>query len=143
MFFIVSLLWLASSTYRFSEIKHLVDGISTNDQSHQFFIRTFFSGIFNILAVTFLLILFGINLIFFMLFLSFIIIMFLAGMADILQSKTINCYGKTFDIKKTIKEHLDIMHNFYRLFKEDEYRRKSKETLLNNLNIIKEGIKKV
>lgn len=35
------------------------------------------------------------------------------------------------------------MHNFYQLFKEDEYRRKSKETLLNNLNIIKEGIKKV
>ncbi|WDF49071.1 hypothetical protein PQ460_13725 [Paenibacillus sp. KACC 21273] len=105
MFCILSLFWFASSTYRFSEIKHIVDGISTNNQSYKFFSRTFFSGIFNMLAIIFLLILLELHLIFFMIFSVFTIIMFLAGMADVLQSKTINYYGKTFNIKKQLKNN--------------------------------------
>lgn len=144
LLWLYSLFSISSNSYKASEVKHLVDGISTTFESDNFF-KTYASvgmitTILNLLA--FLLLPFTAIMLFSLIF-SFILI-FLLGMGDLLQVTDINRFkGRTSLIKEPILNFIEPpIHILKALFiknKRNEFLR----TLRWNLKNIYLGCKKL
>lgn len=140
---ISTLLGLLNCLYNISEVKYLVDGISTNSESDEFYSWYFRIGINNFIVYLGLVIYANFSIITYIIIIILVILLFILGMGDVLQTKGINYYSeKAYSIKQTFRLFIDIpVQLFWACFtKEGSYYFITK--LKNNLNDIKNGFKR-
>lgn len=143
LLFAISLIMvLASSTYRVSEIKHLEDGISTNNESRTFFIKTCSSGIYHITYIVLSFWLYELHALTILIIIILSALCFILGMMDLLQTKDINSTNRGYLLKQLIYS-LGIPINITRYFFNKSYRKESNDTLYCNLSSIWKGIEEL
>ncbi|MNO87820.1 hypothetical protein D3C76_792510 [compost metagenome] len=133
---------LASSTYRVSEIKHLVDGISTNNESRTFFIKTFWSGIYHMTYIVLSFLLYKLHALTILIIIILSVLCFIFGMMDLFQTRDIDRTNRGYLLNQ-IFYSLGIPYNFLRFFFSKSYRMESLSILCHNLSCIWKGIEEL
>lgn len=131
---------ICSSTYRITEIKHLVDGQSTSTESNRFFTLYFWTGIISCLYFTFVAYSIGLNLHYTLLTLIIIIVPFLLGMGDVLQTRGINEDSRGYIFKQSLLIFIDLPLNILKALFIKKNRILFLQSLTNNLCIIYKGV---
>ncbi|CAK7001785.1 hypothetical protein [Tissierella sp.] len=131
-----------NSLYMMSEIKHLSDGISDSIESNNFYIWYYKIGIYNLIVYLIIAIYLRFSFSNYITLLLLIVIGFLLGMGDLLQTKGINNYGDLgHKINQTYRMMVDIPINITKAIFLKKERQAFKNNLTNNLKNIIYGIK--
>lgn len=134
---------ISNELYRFSEIKHISDGICSGAESDKFYIVYSDMGILHLIAHIIALIYFRFQWWEYAVNIIFIILIFILGMGEMLQTSGINEYGnKNYKVEQNIKFFKEIPINIIKLPFDEKRKIKFKTNFNNNMHFIISALRK-